>query len=118
MKITKALRKQFEEKARELVAAFNPYIKESIKYYIAMKPMFLWRDKQYTKEEIDNAYYETALKHIENGFKERMVGSYDKYYRYTYADEGKAYDAGQEMATKHPKCPKECFIIEIAECNR
>jgi hypothetical protein len=118
MKITKELQKQFEAKAKELATAFNPYIQQSIPYAIGGEPRYLWREKSYTREQIDEEYVQTAIKHITSGYKERMTGYYDKYYRYTFSDNGAAYDAGCQMATQNPKCKKECTFIEIAECNR
>lgn len=118
MRITKELKKQFEAKARELCAAYNPYIEESIKYAIGGVPRFLRGNQSFTREQIDADYIETASKDIQRGYEERMVGSYDKWYRYSHADEGKAYDAGQRMAADNPKCPAEFTVIEIAECNR
>lgn len=118
MRITKALKKQFEDKAIELVKEHNPYIKDSIQYAIGGTPMYLFAEKPMTREEIDSAYVETAVKDITKGYEERMVGYYDKWYRYTRIDEGRAYDAGQKMATENPKCSAEFHIIEIAECNK
>lgn len=114
-RITKALNKQFEEAARKLVETYNPYIKKSIKYFVDGEPRYLYFDISMTKKEIDDAYFETALKDLTNGYKERMVGYYDKWYRYCHADEGRAYDAGQKIATENPKCSDEFNIIE---CNR
>lgn len=118
MRITKALKKQFEEKAKELCSSYNPYIKESIEYQIDMKPMYLRNGQALTREQIDADYIETATKDIQRGYEERMVGSYDKWFRYSHSDEGRAYDAGQRMAADNPKCPAEFSVIEIAECNR
>lgn len=119
MRITKALKTQFEEKAKQLVGECNPYTKKAIAYFIGGKQMFLGFDNQsFTKEEIDQNYFETACKDIQRGYEERMVGWYDKWYRYSRTDEGRAYDAGQRMAADNPKCPAEFNIIEIAECNK
>lgn len=112
MRITKAMKKMFENKAKELVQSYNPYIKCSVEYAIGGAPMFIFLDKSMTKEEIDNAYIETALKDIQAGYEQRMVGYYDKWYRYNHSDEGRAYDAGQRMAADTDKCPAEFQIIE------
>lgn len=114
MKITKAMKKMFENKARELVQSYNPYIKRSVEYAIGGTPMFIFLDKSMTKEEIDNAYIETAVKDIQAGYEQRMVGYYDKWYRYNHSDEGRAYDAGQRMAADTDKCPDEFQIIECS----
>lgn len=113
MKITKEIAKKIENKARELVAEYNPYLAESIKYFIDMKPMFLYAGEAMTREEIDNAYLETALKDARKGFEERRAGYYDKYYRYSRTDEGKAYDAGQKIAADNYQCPE----LTVIECN-
>lgn len=118
MRITKALKKQFEDKARTLVKEYNPYIEKSIQYAIGDTPMYLYANQSMTREQIDNAYVETAVKDMTKGYEERMVGYYDKWYRYSHADEGRAYDEGQKMATENPKCSAEFHIIEIAECNK
>lgn len=46
-----------------------------------------------------------------------MVGYYDKWYRYSHADEGYAYDVGQRLATENPKCSTEFNIIEYNTYN-
>ncbi|MBR0542495.1 MAG: hypothetical protein IJK26_09900 [Clostridia bacterium] len=114
MRITKALQKQFEEKARELVARYNPYANKrdrSTLYFIDGKPMYLFLGKSLTQEQIDAEYYETCLKDIQAGYEQRMTGYYDKWYRYNHADEGTAYDAGCRMAADNPKCKNECTYI-------
>ena len=118
MKITKELKKQFEDKAKELCAEFNPYIRQSIQYAIGGSPRFLVNDKSFTREQIDAEYIEIASKDIQKGYEERMAGYYDKWYRYSRSDEGCAYDAGQKIASNSPKCPAEFNVIEIAECNK
>lgn len=101
------------DKAKELAKEYNPYIKKSTAYYIDGKPMYIYADgKSYTKEELDAAYEETATKDMISGYEQRMVGYYDKWYRYNHADEGRAYDVGVRMATERPKCKGECHYIE------
>lgn len=114
MKISKALRKQFEDKARELVARCNPYIEQAVKYAVGGTAMFLYAGQAMTLDEINQAYFETAVKDIQYGYEQRMVGYYDKWYRYSHTDEGAAYDAGQRMAADTGKCSKEFHIIECA----
>lgn len=116
-KITKALKKQFEEKARELCERYNPYEKKrdcSIPYFIGKTPMFLFKplNKSLTKEQIDAEYIDTAVKDIQTGYEQRMAGYMDKWYRYNRSDEGTAYEAGQKMAADTGKCPEEFTIIE------
>ena len=115
MKIAKELKKQFEDKAQELCAEFNPYIGQSIQYAIGGSPRFLYNDKSFTREQIDAEYIRTASNDIQKGYAERMAGYYDKWYRYSHADEGRAYDAGQQMAAQNPKCPAEFNIIECSK---
>lgn len=118
MRITEKLKKQFENKAKELCAEYNPYIKNCIEYAIDGSPRYLYGDVSLTKEQIDAEYIKTASKDIQKGYEERMVGYYDKWYRYSRSDEGCAYDAGQRIASSSPKCPEHFNIIEIAECNK
>lgn len=113
MRITKELKKKFSEKAKELAEKYNPYIDSAIEYAIDMKPMFLFQGESMTKEEIDNAYVETAVKDIERGYTERMVGYYDKWCRCNHPDEGAAYDAGQKIAADTGKCPEEFQVIDL-----
>ena len=114
MRITKELKKTFEESARNLVERYNPYIHRATRYNIGDKKMFIYAGEHLTEEEINKAYYETAVKDIQAGYEQRMVGYYDKWYRYSHADEGAAYDAGVKLATSNPKC-KDTFTI--IECN-
>lgn len=116
-KITKALKKQFEEKAKELCEEYNPYREDrerSIPYFIGKTPMFYFKalNKSLTKEQIDAEYIDTAVKDIQYGYEQRMAGYMDKWYRYNHADEGAAYEAGQRMAADTGKCPEEFRIIE------
>ena len=112
MRITKAMKEKFRIKAEELANRYNPYRRKATKYFINGNPVYIWCGKHYTERELYEAYVETATKDIERGYEERMVGYYDKWYRYNHADEGSAYDAGQRMATKNPKCSTEFNIIE------
>ena len=118
MKITKKMKEEFLEKAIELALSYNPYIKEATPYMIDGKEMYIYAGESMTREQIDDAYINTAAKDIEQGYSERMSGYYDKWFRYERTDEGRAYDAGQRIAADREKCPREFHIIEIAECNR
>lgn len=116
-KITKALKKRFEEKAKELCERYNPYREDrecSTPYFIGKTPMFYFKalNKSLTKEQIDVEYIDTAVKDIQYGYEQRMAGYMDKWYRYNHADEGAAYEAGQRMAADTGKCPEEFTIIE------
>lgn len=103
---------RIEELAQKALSYGNPYKAQSVMFYVDMKPMYLRFGVKYTGEELDKAYLETARKDIENGYKERMVGYYDKWYRYNHADEGRAYDLGVKEATTNEKCKDYCNIIE------
>ena len=107
-KITKA---QIKELATKALAAGNPYERKSIKHFIGYTPMFLYAGQKMTKEQIDQAYFETACKDVQKGYEERMVGYYDKWYRYTRADEGRAYDLGVRLAAETVGCKEEMIII-------
>ena len=45
------------------------------------------------------------------GYKERMAGYYDKWYRYNHKDDGAEYDRGCSAAASDPKCPANVVII-------
>lgn len=107
-KITKA---QIKELATEALKRGNPYEAKATKYMIGYTPMFLYAGTHMTKDEIDKAYIETASKDILNGYNERSVGYYDKWYRYNRADGGRAYDLGQRLASSTKGCSEEFNII-------
>lgn len=50
-------------------------------------------------------------KDIEIGYKDRLNGFYDKWYRYNRVDEGAAYDEGCKMAVDSGKCPNHFTLI-------
>lgn len=107
-KITKS---QIAELARTALMSGNPYIKQSIEFFIDGQPRYLRGDEVLTKDEMDKAYLETAMKDIKNGYDERGVGYYDKWYRYSRADEGRAYDLGVRLAANTAGCSAEMNII-------
>ena len=98
--------------ATKACGEFNPYIIKAIKFSIDRIEHYIYVDKIMTREEIDNAYIDTAMRDIQCGYNDRVVGYYDKWYRYNHADEGRAYDIGVREATKSPKCPEGFHIIE------
>lgn len=104
--------KRIRELAKKCLVHGNPYRAEATEYYIGNEPMYLFCGKSMTAGEIDKAYLETAMHDIRNGYNERMVGYYDKWYRYVHADEGRAYDYGVREATKNSNCVEEMRIIE------
>ena len=113
--MTKAIEKIIREKTAQMVKESNPYKDVSTKFFKGNEPLFLHPcGISYTESEIDDAYAKTVSKDMTNGFNERMVGYYDKWYRYNRIDEGRAYDAGVQLAAQQSKCPEELIIIP---CN-
>lgn len=101
------------ETAVELEKSYNPYIKTCKSYEFRGVTLYAnGDDKLITREELADAYIVTATKDFINGYNERMVGYYDKWYRYNHADEGRAYDAGVKRAINNTKCSIEFHIIE------
>ena len=108
----KITQKQVEELARQALDAGNPYIEKSVRYNIGNKPMYLYAESmKMTREEIDEAYYETACQDVRRGYNDRSVGYYDKWYRYSRADSGRAYDLGVKLASNTCGCVQEMHII-------
>ena len=104
-------KKVINELADKALKSGNPYIGGAIVFQIDGVDRFIYADGVYTKDELDDEYVKTARKDIEVGFKDRMVGYYDKWYRYSRADEGRAYDLGVQFAVSQPKCKGEMHII-------
>ena len=100
------------EAVAKVIAQGNPYVDKAVQFFKDKRPMFLYADKVMTLEELNEAYRKTAEHDIRNGYKERNVGYYDKWYRYNRADEGRAYDAGVKMAIESGKAPGDYNIIE------
>ena len=111
MRITKAMKAEFKTKAEEIARRYNPYKEKAIRYFIGGKPTYIWANGHYNEQEIFEAYVETATKDIERGYEERMVGYYDKWYRYSRADSGRAYDLGVRLASNTCGCVQEMHII-------
>lgn len=107
----KITEKQIKELANKALEIGNPYEIKAIKYFVGFEPMFLYAGCKMTKKEIDQAYFETACKDIRNGYNERGVGYYDKWYRYSRADEGRAYDLGVKLAAATAGCAEGLTII-------
>ena len=55
---------------------------------------------------------QTNVNDFNQGKRERMIGYYDKWYRYNRKDDGAAYDAGVKAAIDSGKAKDECIIIE------
>jgi hypothetical protein len=108
----KKLNKRSLESALAIVVkAGNPYKNQSIQFFIDRQPRFIFKDEVYTTESLDQIYEQTATKDIEKGYADRMVGYYDKWYRYNRADNGRAYDKGVELAMNQPSCKEYMVII-------
>ena len=107
----KITEKQVQELAKRALDRGNPYERRATKYFVGFTQMFLYAGSTMTKEEIDAAYIETASKDIRNGYDERGVGYYDKWYRYNRADEGRAYDMGVRLAVDTAGCKDDFTII-------
>lgn len=107
-------KKELDALANTLLAN-NPYVLNATEYYKGYTPMYLLYGSSYTKEELDDSYLKTAKMDIEVGFRDRMVGYYDKWYRYNRSDEGRAYDLGVKRALENPKCVGDFNIIEVVE---
>ena len=111
--LTKKLLGELVEKALQTE---NPYISNSTIYAIDKVTHYIFADgKSYTKEELDTEYRKSAEKDIQNGYRDRMVGYYDKWYRYNKMDGGYAYDLGVKAATANSNCVSEMHIIEVIE---
>jgi hypothetical protein len=64
---------------------------------------------------------ETAMKTMNDetrGYRDRLAGFYDKWYRYNREDDGAAYDAGCVRAVNTGKCPETFTIISSSEAIR
>lgn len=66
--------------------------------------------------DVDFTYREVLLlpneKDIEAGYKDRLSGFYDKWYRYNRLDDGAAYDEGCKKAVDSGRCPDNFTLIE------
>lgn len=51
----------------------------------------------------------------DRGFRDRLAGYYDKWFRYNRADDGAAYDRGCVKAVETGKCPDYFTLIEAQE---
>ena len=54
----------------------------------------------------------------ERGYKDRLAGYYDKWFRYNRSDDGAAYDRGCVRAVDAGKCPDHFTMIEACEAMR
>lgn len=106
-----------QQKSFEALSRGNPYKKIFTHFYVDMQDRYLLQNGSVkTEEELNLAYIDTAKKDIQSGYNDRMVGYYDKWYRYSRADEGRAYDIGCQLAMESPDCSDEFHIIEVNNC--
>lgn len=89
----------------------NPYIDNSIKFNEGNEEKYIFADQVFTREFLNAEYIKTAEKDFLNGYKDRKVGYYDKWYRYSRLDEGRAYDLGVKEALKEDNTPADMNII-------
>lgn len=108
-------KKILAEAVEKVIAGGNPYYKEATQFYVDRKVMFLFHGEIVDKDTLDREYRKTAEHDLMNGYKERMVGYYDKWYRYSRADEGRAYDEGVRLAVADNRCKAEFHIIECIQ---
>ena len=95
----------------KVLAGGNPYKARAVEFFIDQRQMFIYADEVMTTERLDEEYAKTAEHDITMGYKDRMVGYYDKWYRYSRADEGRAYDIGVKLAAQKDECEQEMRII-------
>lgn len=100
------------ELANKALLSGNPYIDKATKFFVDKVETYLIFDEVMSLEQINNEYHKTVQKDIERGYKDRMVGYYDKWCRYSRIDEGRAYDLGVKFALEQNDCPDEMHIIE------
>lgn len=100
------------ELANKVLLSGNPYIDKATKFFIDQVEHYIFAGEIMNLEQINYEYHKTAQKDIERGYKDRMVGYYDKWYRYSRFDEGRAYDLGIKFALEQNDCPDEMHIIE------
>lgn len=107
---------QLEQLIEKALHSGNPYIEVSTEFAVDGANRYIYLDgKIYTKEQLDSEYRESAKKDIQSGYRDRLVGYYDKWYRYNKMDCGYAYDLGVKAATENPKCADDMRIIEVIE---
>lgn len=86
----------------------------AIHYMVGGEDRYLVGRKSMTREEYEAARAATALKDETAGYHDRLVGVYDKWYRYNRSDEGAAYDRGQQRAVCSTE--KSTSVFVIIEC--
>ena len=105
-------KEQISQAVQKALAGGNPYAAKALVFFKDERPIYLYAGECMNKEQLDQAYAKTAEHDVQLGYKDRMAGFYDKWYRYSHADEGRAYDIGVRLAASEDKCPAEFRIIE------
>ena len=108
----KQLQKAAEAGAQQALTHGNPYKTRATVFYIGREPRYIYGEEVYTAEQIDREYIKTAIHDFICGYNERKTGYYDKWYRYSHADEGRAYDIGVRAAAGEAETPADFHIIE------
>ena len=106
------MNQKIEQELHKVISQGNPYLSKAIQFFIGHQPMYLYAGEFMSREQLDIEYSKTAKHDLLAGYKERRVGYYDKWYRYSRADEGRAYDAGVRLAVSEESTPSEMHIIE------
>lgn len=115
MKINNELNNEATAMAQHLCETHNPYRSTAEVQIIQGSTLVVYRAQNgglYTAKALDEEYKKTAKHDFIRGYNDRIVGYYDKWYRYNHADSGRAYDEGVKYATQQNKCAKEMHIIE------
>lgn len=110
----KITEKEIKDLAQEALRRGNPYLNNARAYPYGGQILYLYGERLYSEQELNDAYLETAMKDVKSGYGERGAGYYDKWYRYTRADGGRAYDLGVRLAADTPGCCQECQFIGCA----
>ena len=112
MAMKQITKEQVKTAVAKMLAQGNPYKANAVEFFVDHTQMFIYANEVMTAERLDKEYEKTAEHDIMMGYKDRMVGYYDKWYRYNHADEGRAYDEGVKIAVASGKCEQGFHIIE------
>ena len=88
----------------------------AISYFDGMKPCLMvsgaWHD---TLENLKKEHEDRMRKDIVDGYKQRQIGYYDKWYRYSRWDGGFAYDLGCRLCCDKGDLKTDEF--HLIECS-
>ena len=84
-----------------------------IKFFIDKEVKYLdsVTNEVLSQEDVDRLEKERVGRDRKAGYRDRLLGYYDKWYRYNRSDNGAAYDEGQKEALLNPNCSGEMVII-------